>query len=241
MNRTIPDRSLLSMEQPFMQAYVEQIVKTCHKRGIHAMGGMSAFIPSGGDNREIVGKIIRDKELEISLGCDGAWVAHPGLIDTVKELFDNKLEGADNQYNIVPQREIKEEEYTNMQSLIKPDNITEVEFDNNLRVAMQYLAGWLYGNGAVAINGIMEDMATCEISLYQVKQQLFNSTILNTERIVNISYVHNKLDMVISELQKESYVPYAKDYFEEVREIIIIYLCTKEAQFLPDIAYKYLR
>ena len=163
------------------------------------------------------------------------------MIDTVKKLFDNKLEGADNQYNIVPQ-EIREEEYTNMRSLIKPDNITEVEFDNNLRVAMQYLAGWLYGNGAVALNGIMEDMATCEISLYQVKQQLFNSTVLNTEKIVNISYVHNKLDMVISELEKEIKVPYAKDYFlKKQRDYNNLLACTKEAQFLPDIAYKCLR
>jgi malate synthase len=160
-----PDRSSLQMDLPFMEAYVRQIVHTCHRRDIHAMGGMSAFIPSKGNNDDILKKVNDDKTLEISRGCDGAWVAHPGLIDPVQRLFSDSLVGKDHQKTLIPKP-------------VSFDELIPHNFDgpfssqclkNNLKVASEYTDEWLSGNGAVAIDGLMEDLATAEISLAQLR------------------------------------------------------------------------
>jgi len=250
MNFNIPDRSLLTMNKPFLTAYIERIVQSCHKRGIHAMGGMSAFIPTGKDDQKIVEKIIKDKELEIKLGCDGAWVAHPGLIDTVKTLFENKLEGKDNQYNIVPMRKIEDNEFLNIPNeMLKNRCFTKNEFVNNLNISLQYLAGWLYGNGAVALNGLMEDMATCEISLYQVKQWVHNNVyVFQTNGTTNVQFQVNE-EILRYHLRKEKeklltgnglQVEYAKDYLEQAEKCIIDYVMNLDKHFLPDVAYQHL-
>ena len=158
------DRSDLTMTLPFMEAYVRQIVHTCHKRNIHAMGGMSAFIPTKGDT-SFLDIVKDDKALEISRGCDGAWVAHPGLIEPVQALFEEGLVGDDHQKDIIPVPVRSEE----LMPHLMFDSYSRSCLDQNVKVASKYVDEWLSGNGAVAIDGMMEDLATAEISLTQLK------------------------------------------------------------------------
>jgi malate synthase len=237
-----PDRNTLTMNQPFLESYVEQIVNTCHERGIHAMGGMSAFIPTKDteENNEIIKTILQDKELEIERGCDGAWVAHPGLISPIKELFNEKLEGA-NQINgfkgtktLVENSRLRQLEYETQ--------FTQKELENNISVALQYISAWLHGNGAVAINNLMEDLATAEISAAQLKNwKHFNTSLTNlhdSDKFINIfnSTLENQLD----KLKQHSQVEYAKQHFNTASYILLEYL-NSDAPFLHDIANKHLK
>ena len=249
MELNVPNRSLLTMDKPFLKAYVEQIVKSTHQRGIHAMGGMSAFIPAGSaeQNAEITQKIIKDKENEIALGCDGAWVAHPGLIGTVKELFETRL-GNENQYEKIPNIDLKGDEFTNFgEELTGLENFTEKELRNNLNVALQYLAGWLYGNGAVALNNLMEDMATCEISLYQIKNWVHNNTLLSHKGgdVISLDvasflkYLDEECELLKAG-KGNLQVGYAQHKFDDAQKCIEEYILNLDKHFLPDVAYRYL-
>ena len=174
-DKIFPDRNLLSMDKPFLEAYVQQIVQSCHKRGIHAMGGMSAFIPTKNENENkvIFEKINKDKILEIERGCDGAWVAHPGLVQPMQDLFNDKL-GKDN--NILDFQVNKVITQTMLTDLGENSDVfTENAVRNNINVWLQYVSGWLSGNGAVALNNLMEDLATSEISVHQLKQWYDNN------------------------------------------------------------------
>lgn len=242
MNTNIPNRSLLTMDQPFLASYIERIVQSCHSRGIHAMGGMSAFIPTGKDNPEIINKIINDKLWEIKLGCDGAWVAHPGLINPVKNLFEEKLKGKDNQYEIIPSRNISDKEFLTIpDTLLIPQCFTLKEFNNNLSIALRYLATWLNGNGAVAINGLMEDMATCEISLYQIKQWVKNGKILHNDNqsiVVDRNIFNSYLEQEKNKLKNEKVLPII--LIDLAGSCITDYVILKDEPFLQNIAYNYL-
>lgn len=239
MDFNIPDRSLLTMDKKFLTAYIERIVQSCHKRGVHAMGGMSAFIPTGNDG-SVIDKIIQDKELEMRLGCDGAWVAHPGLIGIVKDLFAKNI--GDNQYNKIPERVIDEKEYLDIpEEMLKKENFTEKEYLNNLNVALQYLAGWLYGNGAVALNGLMEDMATCEISLYQVKQWVRNEVEISGKKLDENAFRQSlKLEREKLERGEGLQVKYAKHLLIDAETCIGEYVLNMDKHFLPDVASEYL-
>lgn len=168
----LPDRAQVSMTVPFMRAYTQLLVKTCHRRGAHAMGGMAAFIPSRRDehvNRTAIAKVTQDKEREASDGFDGTWVAHPDLVPVATAVFDRHLGGRPNQ--VERQRDdlkVTADDLLNTQ--IYHGRITEAGLRNNIGVALQYLATWLSGNGAVAIHNLMEDVATAEISRSQVWQ-----------------------------------------------------------------------
>lgn len=242
METNIPNRSLLTMDQPFLASYIERIVQTCHSRGIHAMGGMSAFIPTGRDSQPIIDKILKDKMWEIKLGCDGAWVAHPGLINPVKKLFMEKLEGRNNQYEIIPQRVISDKEFLSIpQELQEPQCFTLKEFQNNLRVALKYLATWLNGNGAVAINGLMEDMATCEISLYQIKQWIKNGKALSdgdNSIIIDEAKFNQFLEEEKDVINAEGVV--AEEKVQLAGKCVTDYVINENQPFLQNVAYKYL-
>ena len=172
----LPNRNLLTMDLPFLEHYVDKIVDDCHRRGCHAMGGMSADIPTKKDNikEDNFDHVINDKLLEIARGCDGAWVAHPKLIEPVQTLFLEKLENNPNQLKYLKNdQKVKSSELLEIQPQLKAvNNYTEIELDNNIRVSLQYLTNWLLGVGAVNINNKMEDLATAEISLAQLKQWL---------------------------------------------------------------------
>ena len=167
-----PDRAQVTMTSPFMRAYTELLVKTCHQRGAHAIGGMAAFIPSRKDpivNENALRKVREDKLRESGDGFDGTWVAHPDLVPAAKEIFDEVLGDK------VHQKERMREDVNVAASqlidfTIPGGQITEAGLRLNLNVALQYVEAWLRGTGAVAIYNLMEDAATAEISRSQIWQ-----------------------------------------------------------------------
>jgi malate synthase len=168
----LPDRSQLTMTVPFMRAYTELLVKTCHRRGAHAIGGMAAFIPSRRDpqvNQTALARVREDKTREARAGYDGAWVAHPDLVPVVDEVFGAVLQKRPNQKE--RQRDDVDIKRDQLLDVRVPDGrITEAGVRGNISVALQYLAAWLGGSGAVAINNLMEDAATAEIARSQLWQ-----------------------------------------------------------------------
>jgi malate synthase len=168
----LPDRAQLTMTVPFMRAYTELLVKTCHRRGAHAIGGMAAFIPSRRDpevNATALARVREDKAREAGAGYDGAWVAHPDLVPLVDEVFRGVLGGRPNQKNrqrddVQPKREQL------IDVRVPGGRVTAAGVRGNISVALQYLAAWLAGSGAVAINNLMEDAATAEIARSQLWQ-----------------------------------------------------------------------
>jgi malate synthase len=170
----LPDRAQVTMTVPFMRAYTELLVRTCHGRGAHAIGGMAAFIPSRRDpevNELALARVQEDKQREAGDGFDGTWVAHPDLVPTAYETFDAVLGDRPNQ--IDRQRDdvsVSAADLLNVAAT--PGEATEDGLRNNVSVGIQYLAAWLQGSGAVAINNLMEDAATAEISRSQIWQWL---------------------------------------------------------------------
>jgi len=175
----LPDRVDVTMAVPFMRAYCELLVRTCHSRGAHAMGGMAAFIPSRRDpevNAIALEKVREDKDREASQGFDGTWVAHPDLVPVAVQSFDRVLGDRPNQL----ERQRDDVRVTSADLLdvaSTPGEITEEGLRNNVSVGIQYLAAWLRGSGAVAINNLMEDAATAEISRSQIWQWLHHGRI----------------------------------------------------------------
>ena len=167
----LADRALVTMTTHFMKSYAELLIKTCHRRGAHAMGGMAAQIPVKNDeaaNAEAFAKVKADKEREATYGHDGTWVAHPGLVGVAQEAFD-RLMPAPNQ--IATRR--RDDVNVSAADLVKfePEQpITEKGLRLNISVAIQYIGAWLAGQGAVPIFNLMEDAATAEISRSQVWQ-----------------------------------------------------------------------
>jgi malate synthase len=172
----LPDRAQVTMTVPFMRAYTELLVKTCHKRGAHAIGGMAAFIPSRKDkevNDIALAKVREDKLRESNDGFDGTWVAHPDLVPTAKEVFDSVLKDKPHQ-----KEKLRAEVNTTAADLVNfniPNGqITEAGMRLNINVALQYIDAWLRGSGAVAIHNLMEDAATAEICRAQLWQWVHN-------------------------------------------------------------------
>jgi malate synthase len=171
-SKVLPDRSQVTMAVPFMRAYAELLVKTCHKRGAHAIGGMAAFIPTRRDaevNEMAFAKVREDKEREAGAGFDGTWVAHPGLVGVATEMFDQVLGDRPNQKDrqrddVTPNADML------VNTAIEGGAITDAGLRMNVSVALQYIDSWLNGVGAAAINNLMEDAATAEISRAQLWQ-----------------------------------------------------------------------
>src|SRR5512138_1415433 len=170
----LPDRVQVTMTVPFMRAYTELLVQTCHKRGAHAIGGMAAFIPSRKDpevNAVALAKVREDKLRESGDGFDGTWVAHPDLVPVAMEVFDRVLKDKPHQ-----KQRLREEVYVTARDLlnVKIDGgqITDIGVRLNISISLQYLDSWLRGSGAVGINNLMEDTATAEISRAQIWQWL---------------------------------------------------------------------
>ncbi len=167
----LPDRSQVTMGEAFLKAYSLLLIKTCHRRGAHAMGGMAAQIPVKGDealNAAAFDKVRADKEREAAVGHDGTWVAHPALVPVAKDVFDRLMPQANQLHRTRLDIEIGRED------LLKPHTgtITEAGVRENIRVGVQYLGAWLTGRGAVPLYNLMEDAATAEISRTQIWQQL---------------------------------------------------------------------
>ena len=171
-DRILPERAQLTMTTPFMRAYTELLVRTCHRRGAHAIGGMAAFIPSRRDpvaNQAAMTKVREDKERESRDGFDGTWVAHPDLVPLATEIFDGVLGDRPHQKDR-GRDEVHVSAADLLDFAVPGGRVTEHGVRLNVSVALQYLDAWLAGNGAAAINNLMEDAATAEISRSQLWQ-----------------------------------------------------------------------
>ncbi len=175
-DRVLPERSQVTMTQPFLKAYSELLIQTCHKRGAHAMGGMAAQIPIANDteaNAAAMTRVHADKLREVTSGHDGTWVAHPALIPLARGVFDEHMPCKHQQ------RVLREDVAVTRDDLIRAPlgTITRKGFDNNVEVCVRYLAAWLDGNGCVPIHSLMEDAATAEIARTQLWQWLHASNL----------------------------------------------------------------
>ncbi|MEV6283197.1 malate synthase A [Kribbella sp. NPDC051770] len=214
----LPDRNSVTMTVPFMRAYTELLVQTCHKRGAHAIGGMAAFIPSKDPavNEQAFAKVEADKTREAGDGFDGSWVAHPGMVDTCREVFDQVLGSTPNQLGKL-REDVSVTEAQLLDVAATPGEVTEAGLRNNISVAIQYLAAWLQGTGAVGIFNLMEDAATAEISRSQIWQWRQNAVVLDTGATVTADLVTQLADEEITKLGDDpSLYKQARETFLEV-------------------------
>jgi malate synthase len=177
----LPDRNSVTMTAPFMRAYSDLLVRTCHEHGAFAIGGMAAFIPSRRDpevNERAFAKVREDKQREAAAGYDGSWVAHPGMVDLCAEVFDATLGERPNQ--LERRRGDVTPDAAKLIDLHGVDGaVTSAGLRSNVSVGLRYLASWLGGNGAAGIDNLMEDAATAEISRSQIWQWVHNSVTLS--------------------------------------------------------------
>ncbi|MGH3033293.1 MAG: malate synthase A, partial [Gaiellaceae bacterium] len=224
----LPDRAQVTMTVPFMRAYTQLLVKTCHRRGAHAMGGMAAFVPSRRDpevNETALAGVREDKVREASDGFDGTWVAHPDLVPVATEEFDRVLGERPNQ--VERQREDVDVEAGDLLDVRVPGgDVTEDGVRNNVAVGLRYLESWLRGTGAVAIFNLMEDAATAEISRSQVWQWIR----------------HRRVERdLVTRLEDEELAEAGEGRWEDAREVFErVALSEKLEEFLTLPAYEYI-
>ena len=218
----LPDRAQVTMTVPFMSSYSDLLVKTCHRRGAHAMGGMAAFIPSRRDaeiNRAALAKVEEDKDREAKAGFDGTWVAHPDLVATATEAFDRVLGERPNQL----ERQRPDVTVTAGQLLdvkVPGGSITENGLRLNVSVGVQYIESWLRGVGAAAINNLMEDVATAEISRSQVWQWVRHSSRLSEGSPVTADLVREIADDELAKIRERlGEELWSKGRFAEARQV----------------------
>ena len=240
----LPDRAQVTMTVPFMRAYTELLVKTCHRRGAHAMGGMAAFIPSRRDpevNRVALAKVKEDKDREANDGFDGTWVAHPDLVPTATEAFDRVLGHRPNQLERQrPEVDVKAGQLTDVK--VPGGTITENGLRMNVSVGIQYIESWMRGTGAAAINNLMEDVATAEISRSQVWQWAKHASRLAEGPTVNADLVREIADDEMATL-RERYGEevWAKSRFNEARKAFEEVALSKDFHpFLTLVALKHI-
>ncbi|MFN8671538.1 MAG: malate synthase A [Candidatus Sericytochromatia bacterium] len=239
----LPDRAQITMTAPFMRAYTEHLVKICHKRKVHAMGGMSAFIPNRKDldvTESALKKVTEDKERESNDGFDGTWVAHPDLVLVAKKVFDQHLGEKLNQKD-----KLREEVNISSKDLLNfniPDGkVTENGIRHNISIAIRYLGAWLNGTGAVAIFNLMEDAATAEISrsqlwqwLHSGKTKLDNGILFDIEIYKKI--FNEEIQKIKSEFGEEFFI---KGKYLEASELLNkIIVSNSFEEFLTIPAYK---
>ena len=218
----LPDRAQVTMTVPFMRAYTQLLVKTCHRHGAHAMGGMAAFIPSRRDpevNRVALAKVKEDKDREAGDGFDGTWVAHPDLVSTATEAFDRVLGDRPNQLERQrPDVVVSAAELIDVR--VPGGTITENGLRVNVSVGIQYIESWLRGVGAAAINNLMEDVATAEISRSQVWQWIRHSSRLSEGPTVGADLVREIADDELAQIRERLGADgWAKSRFAEARGV----------------------
>ena len=237
----LPDRNQVTMTAPFMRAYTELLVKTCHRRGAHAIGGMAAFIPSRRDpevNEKALAKVREDKTRESSDGFDGSWVAHPDLVPICREIFDGVLGSKPNQLD-----RLRDEVSVSAADLLAvaktPGTITEGGLRNDISVGIQYLASWLGGNGAVGIFNLMEDAATSEIARSQVWQWLHNDILLEDGPKVTRERVEAMIDEELTKIREQYGEEFNAERFGQATALFTeVALADNYADFLTIPAYE---
>jgi len=236
----IPDRQVVTMTQPFMQAYSQLVIQTCHRRNVHAMGGMAAQIPIKDDeaaNQAALDRVRADKLREVRNGHDGTWVAHPALVPVAKAVFDQYMPAAN---QIDNKREDVKVAATEL--LAVPDGErTDAGLRYNIRVGIQYLAAWLSGTGAVPIYHLMEDAATAEISRAQIWQWLHHQVRVG-EAPLDSRRLRTTLDEEMLRVREEvGEEHFGAGHFDEARDIFEHLCLDREfAEFLTLPAYDYL-
>ncbi|MEO5313841.1 malate synthase A [Pseudarthrobacter sp. CC12] len=212
----LPDRGQVTMTQPFMRAYTEQLVRACHKRGAMAIGGMAAAVPNRKDpeaNANALEKVRADKTREANDGFDGSWVAHPDLVPVCREVFDGVLGTKPNQLDRL-REDVTPDDRALIDVAATTGTITEQGIRNNIEVGIRYIESWLRGNGAVAIHNLMEDAATAEISRSQLWQWIYARAITDQGEIVSHEWVEELLDEEFARLER-----FDGDRFEDARDI----------------------
>lgn len=238
----LPDRAQVTMTQPFLDAYVRLLIRTCHRRGAHAMGGMAAQIPIKNDaqaNELALEKVRQDKLREVRAGHDGTWVAHPGLVGLAKEVFDQQMKGL----NQIGVHADGSEKISAADLLAVPKgDITEKGLRHNIDVGLRYLGAWLGGNGCVPIYNLMEDAATAEICRAQVWQWRRHSAKLADGRTVSHALVRQVLAEECEEIRKQAGTEaFDKGKFPKAAEILQKLIESEEfPEFLTLAAYDFL-
>jgi len=239
-----PDRNSVTMTVPFMRAYTELLVKTCHRRGAHAIGGMAAFIPSRKDpeiNAKAMDKVRDDKRRESRDGFDGSWVAHPDLVPICTEVFDAALGGKANQVD-----RLREDVQVAPQQLLDVKSaggaVTEAGLRNDVSVGLQYIESWLRGTGAAGIYNLMEDVATAEISRSQIWQWVRNEVHVQEGALIDAQVVRRVIDEEIAKLRAEiGEEGFAQRRFADARRVFEqVALADEFVEFLTFSAYELL-
>jgi malate synthase len=239
--RVLPDRSAVTMTVPFMRSYTELLVATCHRRGAHAIGGMAALIPSRSDpqaNERALAGVRSDKEREVGQGYDGTWVAHPDLVPCAREVFARGLDGRPNQIErLRDDVRVSAAELTALQDT--PGEITEAGLRANVSVGFQYISFWLGGRGAAAINSLMEDAATAEISRAQLWQWVRHGARLADGRTVTAELVRSILEEETAAIRERvGEATWAAGHPEQTREVLERVALSEELiEFLTLVAY----
>lgn len=201
----LPDRAEVTMRVPFMRAYSKLLVQTCHQRGVHAIGGMAAFIPNRRDakiNQMAFDKVTADKELEASTGFDGTWVAHPDLVPVAKLPFDTIIGEMNHQKHVLLEDTVISATDL-LDTRIDHATVTENGVRVNINVGILYIASWLRGVGAAAIHNLMEDAATAEISRAQVWQWLKHQVTMQDGQVVNEAYISQIFQEEVGKIQAQ--------------------------------------
>jgi len=235
-----PDRGQIGMTQPFMRAYTSHVIKTCHRRNVHAMGGMAAQIPIKNDpeaNEAALEKVRQDKLREVTDGHDGTWVAHPGLVPIAKAIFDEHMPGK----NQIATKKREDVSVTAEDLLRVPEGTRSVEaLHHNIRVGVLYLEAWLGGNGCVPIYNLMEDAATAEISRTQIWQWLAHGATLDDGEPVTTERVKQALDAEMKVIRDEvGDDRFANGKFDEAKDLFFeVATGTPLVEFLTLPAYE---
>ncbi|MDR2255546.1 MAG: malate synthase A [Arthrobacter sp.] len=211
-----PDRSQVTMTAPFMRAYTEQLVRACHRRGAHAIGGMSAFIPNRRDaevNARALAAVQQDKAREAADGFDGSWVAHPDLVPVAQGVYDETLGERPHQKDR-SREDVTPDDAALLSVSAMDGKITEQGLRLNIEVAIRYLESWLRGNGAVAIHNLMEDAATAEISRSQIWQWLHHKAITDEGELITLDWVERLVEDEFEKLAR-----FDGDRYVDAREI----------------------
>jgi malate synthase len=236
----MPDRSLVTMDKHFLKSYVELLIQTCHRRGIHAMGGMAAQIPIKNDtaaNDAAFAKVKQDKLREVTAGHDGTWVAHPGLVPIAKAIFDEYMPQP-NQISRLNRVAVSASDLL----AVPAGDITEKGLEMNIDIGLQYLESWLNGNGCVPIYNLMEDAATAEISRAQLWQWAHHGARTANNNLITVDTVLAAIPAVLDKLRSQlgpqrfdnGSFPLAAQIFADMTK------ASEFPEFLTTVAYDYI-
>jgi len=237
----MPDRRQVGMDQPCMRAYTQLLVKTCHRRGVHAMGGMAAQIPiknDAGANARAIENVRADKEREVGDGHDGTWVAHPGLVSVATDIFDRRMKRP----NQLHRRRFDIEIGAADLLKVPTGKITDAGLRTNITVPLRYLEAWLRGSGCVPIDHLMEDAATAEISRAQLWQWIRHKATLADGTPITPNLVRERINGACESIKKElGDEAYGASRFELAATLFEkISLAPEFPDFLTQLAYDHI-